>query len=140
LPENMYEGMFLLHSSKYAADHEGVAQKIIDMIEKFGGSVSAHRVWQEGRLAYMIEGQRKGVHYLAYFRMEAESLKDLARACRLSDLVLRYMVIKQPETLYNVMVGTLQGASASATESETATKEETKTETKEETKTEAISS
>lgn len=107
--ENYYEGMFLLDSGKFAADHDGVSGQVVGILEKAGGTVVAHRPWQDGRLAYPIEGQRKGVHYLSYFRMKAEGLRDVARACKLSDTVLRHLVIKQPESLFNAMVDALSG-------------------------------
>jgi small subunit ribosomal protein S6 len=109
LAENYYEGMFLLDSGKFAADHDGVSGQVVGILEKAGGTVVAHRPWQDGRLAYPIEGHRKGVHYLSYFRMPTEGLKDVARACKLSDVVLRHLVIKQPESLFNVMVDALSG-------------------------------
>jgi small subunit ribosomal protein S6 len=118
LAENFYEGMFLLDSGKFATDHDGVSNQIVGILEKAGGTVVAHRPWQDGRLAYPIEGHRKGVHYLSYFRMPAEGLKDVARACKLSDVVLRHLVIKQPESLFNVMVEALSGHTVRADHSD----------------------
>lgn len=109
MAQNYYEGMFLLDSAKFAADHEGVAGQIVGIIEKAGGAIQTHRPWQDGRLAYPIEGHRKGVHYLAYFTMEGSGLKDLNRACQLNDVVLRHMVIKQPLVLFDAMVAALRG-------------------------------
>lgn len=109
MAENYYEGMFLLDSGKFASDHDGVSGQVVGILEKAGGTVVAHCPWQDGRLAYPIEGHRKGVHYLSYFRMRAEGLKDVARACKLSDVVLRHLVIKQPESLFNAMVDALSG-------------------------------
>ena len=109
MSENLYEGMFLLDSGKFAADHDGVSNQLVGMLEKAGGKVSAHRAWQEGRLAYLIKRQRKGVHYLAYFEMEGTGLKDLNRACRLNGVILRHFVIKQPKVLFDAMVNALCG-------------------------------
>jgi len=86
--------MFLLESGRFAADPDGMSKSITGMIEKAGGTLVAHRPWQDGRLAYPINGQRKGLHYLAYFRMPGTGLKDLNRACRLNDQVLRHLIIK----------------------------------------------
>ena len=109
MAENLYEGMFLLDSGKFAADHDRVSAQVVGILEKAGGTVVAHRPWQDGRLAYPIDGHRKGVHYLSYFRMPAEGLKDVARACKLSDIVLRHIVIKQPQSLFDAMVASLSG-------------------------------
>lgn len=107
--EKLYEGMFLLDSGRFATDSKGVADQIIAMIEKCGGSIVAHRPWQDGRLAYSIRGHRKGLHYLAYFKMPGEGVRDLNRACKLSDLVLRHVVIQHPQVLFDAMVQALSG-------------------------------
>ncbi len=107
MTDNFYEGMFLLNSGKFAANPDGMTSEMLSILEKAGGTIVAHRPWQDGRLAYMIEGQRKGLHYLAYFRMEGTKLKDVNRACRLNDNILRHLVIKQPQPLFDAMVKAL---------------------------------
>lgn len=109
MSENLYEGMFLVESGRFAADPDGTAQNITGMIEKAGGTLVAHRPWQDGRLAYAINGQRKGLHYLAYFKMPGTGLKDLNRSVRLNDLILRHLIITQPQTLFDAMVSALSG-------------------------------
>jgi small subunit ribosomal protein S6 len=107
--EKLYEGMFLVESGRFAADPEGTAGNITGMIEKAGGTLVAHRPWQDGRLAYPIAGQRKALHYLTYFRMPGSGLRDLNRACKLNDLVLRHIFINQPQKLFDAMVAALSG-------------------------------
>jgi small subunit ribosomal protein S6 len=107
--EKLYEGMFLLDSGRFATDTKGVSDQIIALIEKCGGSVVAHRPWQDGRLAYAIKGHRKGLHYLSYFKMPGGGIRDLNRACRLNDLVLRHIVIEHPQVLFDAMVQALSG-------------------------------
>ena len=58
MSENLYEGMFLLDSGKFAADHDGIPNRLVGILEKAGGKVVAHRVWLYGRLAYTIDRQR----------------------------------------------------------------------------------
>ncbi|GAB4153436.1 MAG: hypothetical protein Tsb009_29860 [Planctomycetaceae bacterium] len=113
MAENLYEGMFLLDSGKFAANPDGMAQGIVDLLEKAGATVEAHRPWQDGRLAYEIEGRKKGLHYLTYFRIDPEAIKPLTRACKLSDIVIRHLFIKQPQSLFDAMVAALTGAQES---------------------------
>lgn len=112
LAEKLYEGMFLLDSGQYAADPDGLSQAVCDLLEKAGATVVAHRPWQDGRLAYEIEGRRRGLHYLTYFRMESTQVESLNRACRLNDNILRHLVIQQPPILFDAMVAALTGATA----------------------------
>jgi small subunit ribosomal protein S6 len=107
--EKLYEGMFLLDSGRFATDAKGSADQILAMIQKFGGSIVAHRPWQDGRLAYPMKGHRKGLHYLIYFKMPGSGVKDLKRACSLNDLVLRHVLVNHPQGLFDAMVQAISG-------------------------------
>jgi small subunit ribosomal protein S6 len=104
---NYYEGMFLLDSADFASDPERAGQNLIDMIEKVGGQVAAHRPWQDGRLAYEIKGRRKGLHYLVMFTAETSSMSELNRACRLNEKVLRTLFIAHPKVLFDASVASI---------------------------------
>jgi len=39
-----------------------------------GGEILVSRLWEERRLAYSINGQRKGVYWLVYFRLDGNRL------------------------------------------------------------------
>lgn len=116
MAEKLYEGMFLLDSGRFAEDPEGSTKTLLGLLEKVGGTVVAHRPWQDGRLAYPIEKHRKGLHYLACFQMDSSRLTDLDRACKLSDHVIRYMVIKHPKVLFDALVESLGNEHARPTD------------------------
>ena len=105
-----YEGMFLLDSGKFAADHEGTIAHVMEILEKAGAEIVAHRPWQDGKLAYEIEGHMKGLHYLVYFKMPGKGMDLVTRACHLSDIVIRQLVINQPQTLFDAMVAAIDPA------------------------------
>ncbi|WP_145212827.1 30S ribosomal protein S6 [Gimesia alba] len=107
-----YEGMFLLDSGKFAADHEGTIAHLMEILEKAGAEIVAHRPWQDGKLAYEIEGHMKGLHYLVYFTMPGSGMEVITRSCHLSDIVIRQLVIKQPQTLFDAMVTAIDPSSA----------------------------
>ncbi len=108
-----YEGMFLLNSNAYAADPDGSVANLIALLEKSGATITAHRPWQEGRLAYEIENQRKGLHYIVMFEMPGDGVSTLARSVKLSSLVLRHLVIRHTPTLFDAMVAALSGEQTS---------------------------
>ena len=62
---NVYEGMFILDSNRFGRDPEAVSGQIPQMIEEAGGEVLVSRLWEERRLAYPIEGHRKGTYWLS---------------------------------------------------------------------------
>jgi small subunit ribosomal protein S6 len=94
LPVNTYEGMFLLDSTKVAASWEAAEQQVHDILKKHDAEIVASRQWDERRLAYAVGGHKKGTYLLAFFKADAAQLKDISADCRLSDLVLRELILK----------------------------------------------
>ncbi len=109
MAENVYECLFLLDSNHYARDPAGTAQLVDRLIEEAGGTVLVSRLWNEQRLAYPIEGHRKGTYWLAYFRMPGSGVPVLNRACQIHDTVLRQLVLKVDPRLVETLVAHAKG-------------------------------
>lgn len=102
-----YEIMFLLDSGKYATNPDEVTAEVNTILEKVEAEIVAARPWMDGKLAYPIEGHRKGLHYLAYVKADSLKIQQLQRLCRLSNVVLRHLCILPPEQLFDVMAAAL---------------------------------
>ncbi len=100
----VYEGMFLLDPGKYGRDPEGVTGAITEMISHHGGRLLAARVWDERKLAYPVKGIKKGVYWLTYFHMPAEGIAPLERQCRLSDEILRQLILKMDPRIAEAII------------------------------------
>ena len=122
MPSNIYEGMFILDSNRYARDPAAAAQ-ITKLIEKHGGSLKASRLWEERRLAYPIKGHRKGTYWLTYFEMETSHLSDLNRDCVLNESFLRHLFLKIDARIAPHMIDLAKGETAEAPAKETPKKE-----------------
>ena len=107
MTEYMYEGMFLLDSNRFSADPEATQQAVLGMLERVGASVVVARPWQEGKLAYPIGAHRKGLYYLACFKMDGGQIDELNRLSKLNEPVLRQMVIRHPQVIFDAMVQAL---------------------------------
>jgi len=99
-----YEGMFLLDANRYSRDSAGVTGRVGEMIEKSGGEVLVSRIWAEQKLAYHINGQRKGAYWLVYFKMDGQRLGELRRAAQLNNDVLRDLVLAVDDRLADTLV------------------------------------
>lgn len=99
--------MFLVDSNAYANDPETVTAELMQILEKAGANVVAHRPWQDGKLAYEIEGRRKGLHYIICFKMVTSGMDIITRQCHLSDTVLRQMIVAHPEQLFSAVANTI---------------------------------
>lgn len=59
--------------------------------------------WQEGKLSYEIKGHRKGLHYLTYFTMDGSQVESFNRICKLSDLVIRHLILEHDQKLFDLL-------------------------------------
>ena len=119
MPVNVYEGMYILDSNRFSRDQAGVSGQIPEMIEKLDGEMLASRLWEERRLAYPINGLRKGTYWLAYFKLDSSKLVDLNRQCKLSDSIVRTLFLKVDPRIADALVshalsGTVSKAPAEA--------------------------
>jgi small subunit ribosomal protein S6 len=111
LAENVYEGLFIFDSNKYARDPAGVSGQIAALVQKYKGTVLASRLWEERRLAYPIEGQRKGTYWLTYFRLASGELDALRRDCKINETILRELILKVDARIVDALVSHAQSAS-----------------------------
>ena len=105
----VYEGMFILDSNRYGKDPSGVSGKINALVEKLGGEILVSRMWAEQRLAYPINGQRRGTYWLTYFRLESTKMEEMNYACNINDDLLRYLFIKQDPRLVDMLIAHAEG-------------------------------
>ncbi|MEL6330154.1 MAG: 30S ribosomal protein S6 [Planctomycetota bacterium] len=89
----LYESMFLL-SQAVAADLNGAIEHIEAILQKGGAELVAIRKWDERRLAYEIDKQKRGVFILTYFKGGPETVTLIERDCNLSEQIMRVMVIR----------------------------------------------
>jgi small subunit ribosomal protein S6 len=106
---NHYEGMFILDSGRFGASPDAAATEVTGIIEKVGGTVSAHRPWQDSKLAYPINGHRKGLYYLAFFTAESTAVNEINGIVKLNDNVLRHLILSHDKGLYDQMVEMVGG-------------------------------
>lgn len=98
-----YECMFVLNSGKFASDPNGAESTLQELFDRVAAELVVHSPWQDGKLAYPIDGHRKGTHYLTYFRMDGSQMNEFTRLCKLNDLILRQIVIEHSDMLFDAM-------------------------------------
>ena len=114
---NVYDGMFILDAGRYGRDPEGLSGQVTKIIQELGGEILVSRLWEERRLAYPIKGQRKGVYWLAYFRLEGDRLAALRHRFQLNDSILRMLFVRvDPRIVDTLVAHALAGPAAMAAE------------------------
>ncbi|MCA9214930.1 MAG: 30S ribosomal protein S6, partial [Planctomycetales bacterium] len=124
MPANVYECLFLLDSNRYSRDPGGVASQVDELITGCEGEVLASRLWSEQKLAYEVNGHRKGTYWLSYFRIDSSKLTQLNRACQLNDNVIRQLTLKVDDRLADTLVQHAKGEGQTREPAETETAEE----------------
>src|SRR5215470_16869304 len=104
LPANTYEGMFLLDSTKAATAWDDTVKHVHDILTKHHSEIVASRQWDERRLAYTVDGHKKGTYLLTYFKTDGSNLKEIVADCHLSDVILRELVLKVHSKLADHLV------------------------------------
>jgi small subunit ribosomal protein S6 len=100
----VYEGMFILDPNHYAKDSAGTSGQVNDILTRLGGEILVSRLWDERKLAYPIDGHRKGTYWLTYFRLDSDKLAALDREFHLNESVLRKLVLRIDPRLVDALV------------------------------------
>ena len=89
----IYECMFLISQGE-AANLNNVVDHIGEILGKGDAEILALTKWDERRLAYEIDKQKRGVYILAYFTGDSDAVASLDRDCNLSERIMRVLVTR----------------------------------------------
>lgn len=87
----VYEVMFLA-SQTAAASFGDLVAHINHLLERANADVLAMKKWDERRLAYEIDKQKRGVYILAYIACPTDMVAHLERDVQISDQLLRVLI------------------------------------------------
>lgn len=93
-----YELAVLLHPD-LEIDQEKALSKIDKMIAELEGKVKARDDWGKRKLAYPVNKQSYGLYFFYIVSLKPTSVVELERYLKLSNEVLRFLVVKyEPPT------------------------------------------
>lgn len=93
---NNYEAVLIFKTELADADRNALLDRFKGHIEENGEVVSVDD-WGKRKLAYEIDDLKEGYYYILDFKSEPDHIKEFERRLRLSDYVLRYMVIRKED-------------------------------------------
>jgi small subunit ribosomal protein S6 len=73
-------------------------KEIRRLMERARAEILFCRTWDERRLAYRIRGCKRGVYVLVYFKGHPDRIAPLERDAKLSEHILRLLVLRADET------------------------------------------
>jgi len=87
-----YEAMFLISERK--ADLATGVEHIKHLFGRANVETIAMSKWDERRLAFEIDKQKRGIYVLAYFSADPVSIVGLERDANLSEIIMRFMILR----------------------------------------------
>jgi small subunit ribosomal protein S6 len=92
-----YETMIVLRTDLQDAGVKEQIERIRKLLETQGATVSGIHEWGLRELAYQIEKERRGFYILVEYVAPSAAVAELERTLKLSDLVLRFVSIRQDD-------------------------------------------
>lgn len=118
-----YEAMYLVHPS---VDDERLAEIIArynQVVESAGGVIESSSKWDRRRLAYPINKVQEATYVLMYFRADPQVPAELDRLFRISDEVIRHLIIRHDKPHLVLTVPTVEEVAETAAEEEASVEE-----------------
>ena len=89
-----YELVVIISTEAMDKDSATTIDKVSQLITRKGGIISDVEQWGKRKLAYPIRHFMEGYYVLSRFRLEPASCNELEANLRLSEEILRHLLIK----------------------------------------------
>ncbi|MCL2641021.1 MAG: 30S ribosomal protein S6 [Phycisphaerales bacterium] len=89
-----YEALFLLNASYATGSWETAKGEVEHILHRANAEILHVRKWDERKLSFEIEGQKRGVYILAFFKCEGPKVAGIERDVQLSENILRCLVLQ----------------------------------------------
>ena len=93
---NKYESVIIINPSADEEKVKGLIDKFSDLINK-NGKVEKVDTLGKKKLAYEVKKNREGIYVVFYFEAEPSLIAELERNYRITDEVIKFIVIKVEE-------------------------------------------
>ena len=90
----LYEAMFLVDTGDAAA-WDDLTKHLEGILGRVGAEVIGITRWDERKLAYPVNKHKRGTYVLSFFAArDGSGIAEIERDCRLSDKVLRVLILR----------------------------------------------
>ena len=95
----IYEELFILRPDAPEEEIDQLIEQLTASIAGNGGNVDKSDKWGVRKLAYRVQKRTEGFYVLLQFTAGPETVKELERRLRVSDLVMKFLTVRIDETL-----------------------------------------
>jgi ribosomal protein S6 len=104
--------MFLLESAQASRDWNATEKHVLDILARHKAEVLTKEKWADRKLAYEIKHQKRAVYFLVHMRAPGEAIAQIRADARLSEIILRLLIIVDDPTMQIVPEAELAAATA----------------------------
>ena len=95
----IYEELFIAKPDAPDEEVDQFIEQLRGHLTDAGGTVEKVEKWGKRRLAYKVDKYREGAYVLFQFSAGPETVKELERRLRVSDLVIKFLTVRIDQTL-----------------------------------------
>jgi small subunit ribosomal protein S6 len=94
-----YEELFIVKPDAPEEEVDAFVEQLRTQLTNGGATVDKVDKWGKRRLAYKVSKYREGSYVLFQFSSGPETVKELERRLRVSDVVLKFLTVRIDQTL-----------------------------------------
>ena len=92
-----YELLYILRADLDDEKVQDAVKRVNTVIERSGGHPDHTNLWGKRKLAYEVKHQKEGSYVLQDFQIGPERVPELESALKISEDVLRHLIVRKPE-------------------------------------------
>ena len=92
-----YEVLYIVRADLDDEKVQDAVKRVNTLIERSGGSIERTNLWGKRKLAYEVKHQKEGSYVLQDFQFEPNRVPELEAALKISEEVLRHLIVRKPE-------------------------------------------
>lgn len=92
-----YEVLYIVRPDLDEDKVQDVVKRVNTLIERSGGAADQTSLWGKRKLAYEVKHQKEGSYILQDFQIEPARVPELESALKITEEVLRHLIVRKPE-------------------------------------------
>lgn len=92
-----YEVMYILNAELDEEGTNAAVARFEDVVKNGGGEIVKTERWGKRKLAYTVNDKFEGYYVLMYFKSPCNAAQELERILKISDDIIRHLLIKKEE-------------------------------------------
>ncbi len=92
-----YEVLYIVRADLDDDKVQDVVKRVNTLIERSGGAAERTNLWGKRKLAYEVKHQKEGSYVLQDFRIDPQRIPELEAALKITEEVLRHLIVRKPE-------------------------------------------